>query len=162
MTATEPSHVPSQGSQRIFPGETRSSEGGRQRFLRSFVIVSFRAFPLRDGTLPEVNVLLNQSAAAGNKIPLPPRLPLGPCPGPPSPDGPPGSLLRLCPSGFCALRPLRGRGLRRLHDLEERPREKLARKGERALPARGGMCNAPGAEVPLPAGRFLFLFVCRG
>lgn len=74
-TATKPSHVPSQGPQCIFFGENDSSRKPQQLSLQSFVIVSFRAFPHGDRTLPEVNVLLNQSAAAaGNKIPPPPRL----------------------------------------------------------------------------------------
>lgn len=62
MTAAKPSHVPSQGPQSIFSGETRASQNAQKRFLRPFVIVSFRAFPLRARTLPEVNVLPNPSA----------------------------------------------------------------------------------------------------
>lgn len=101
VTATEPAHVPSQGPQSIFSGANRSSQKAQKRFLRSFVIVSFRAFPLRARTLPEVNVLPNQSAAAaGNRVPpphthTPPRRLVGAFLLPPFHGSPAWLLLRL-------------------------------------------------------------------
>lgn len=162
MTATKPSHVPSQGPQRIFSGENRSSERARRRFLRSFVIVSFRAFPLRDGTLPEVNVLLNQSATAGNKIP-PPRRSSRATPFPFLPFR--AARLAFAPtSPVKVLRTPSTPGARP----PEAPRPLLEERRGRSWPARWNAlfrraeeCVMPRrGEVPLPVRRFLFLFVC--
>lgn len=162
-TATKPSHVPSQGPQCIFFGENDSSRKPQQLSLPSFVIVSFRAFPHGDQTLPEVNVLLNQSAAAaGNKIPPPPRL-VGSSLLPPFHDS------RRAFSFFFLFSPLAGQSSApSVHSGCVAPegsatsprgeaREKLSRKGERALPARGGMCKASerrgtasGEVLPVP------------
>lgn len=156
MTAAKPSHVSSQGPQRIFLGENYSSQKTQKRFLPSFVIVSFRAFPLRDRTLPEVNVLLNQSATAGNKIPPPPRL-VGSSRLPPFHDSRRAFFSQLAGQGSALSV---HSGCVAPDGSATSPREarkKLPRKVERALPARGGMCNASesrgsasGEVVPVP------------
>lgn len=69
LKPTDPFHVPWQGPKLIFSNKKCSRLEPQNRFLLSFVIVSFGAFPLRARTFPEVNVLSNPSAPPRNRIP---------------------------------------------------------------------------------------------
>lgn len=62
LKPTEPSHVSWHGPKLIFSDKNRSTQEPHNRFLFSFVIVSFGVFPLWVRTFPEVNVLSNPSA----------------------------------------------------------------------------------------------------
>lgn len=111
--------------------------------------------------LPEVNVLPNPSATAGNRIPQP-RLLVGSFLLSPFRDSPAWLLLGLpakvpCPPPTRSAWPLRA--LRPLREERRRRRRRYRPplKVEHALPARGGMCNASesrgsvsGEEVPFP------------
>jgi hypothetical protein len=126
--------------QSIFLGENYSSQKTQKHFLRSFVIVSFRAFPLKDRMLPEVNTLLNQSSTTGNKIPLLPGVVQSSFL-PPFHDSWPCAF-SLSLSKFCILCPAgcmapEGPMICPLGEV----REKLSNKVEHSFLACRGMCN---------------------